>query len=87
MNYLNFKTEYLELCQKFGRNTNRKIINDLNKDIAEFEYRIDAIKDKINLNGFAYLYGEVQTKKTLLTYVRELELTNILKTELTTKNN
>jgi hypothetical protein len=83
MDYLNFKTEYLELCQRFGRDTKRKIVNDLNKDIAELQYRIDAIKDKIDLNGFTYLYGEIQTKKTLRTYMNELELTNILKTELT----
>lgn len=84
MSYLNFKSEYLRLCEKFGRDTSRKIANDLRKDIIELEYRINAIEPVLRLKPFTYLYGEKCTLSTLEVMQTELEFTKQLLHE--TKN-
>lgn len=82
MDYLEFKKEYLRLCEVFGRDTNRKIKNDLNNDVKELEYRIASLEPRIETNGFAYLYGELHTRKMLDVIKRELKFTNQLITEI-----
>jgi hypothetical protein len=82
MNYENYKEQYLDLCQKFGRDTKRKIKNDLEKDSRELNYRIDYLKPKIIVGGQAYLYGEIYTKYELSMLEQELQFTNQLITEL-----
>ena len=80
--YQSFKSEYLDLCQKFGRDTNRKIKNDLKKDAIELADCIKFITPKIEEKGFCYLYGEIQYRKDLKKYIQELEYTNQLLNEL-----
>lgn len=77
-----FKTEYLELCSKFGRDTNRKIKNDLKKDVNELMWRIEVIKPQLELKGFAMLLGELHTKRHLRKYEQELMYSNQLISEL-----
>ena len=82
MTYQEFKDDYLRLCEKFGRDTKRKIKNDLKNDIKELEYRIESIKPRLSVNAFTYLYGELHTKRNLLKYEQELKFTNQLISEL-----
>ena len=82
MNYLDFKNEYLRLCEKFERNTNRKIKNDLKNDAKELQYRIDAIEPQIKRKCFGYLYGELHKRITLNRIKTELKFTNQLLTEI-----
>lgn len=82
MNYENYKEQYLDLCQKFGRDTKRKIKNDLKNDVKELEYRIESIKPRLAVKVCVYLYGELHTKRDLFRYEQELQFTNQLITEL-----
>lgn len=82
MNYQNFKEEYLRLCKEFGRDTKRKIKNDLKKEVEELEYRIEHIKDKLRSFDIAYLYGERYTQRELSILEIELKFTNQLITEI-----
>lgn len=82
MNYQEFKEEYLELCQIFGRDTKRKIKNDLKKDITEYQYRIEYIEPKILSRGACYLYGELYTRTDLNKYKKDLEFSKQLISEL-----
>ena len=82
MNYANYKKEYLDLCQKFERDTKRKILNDLKKDVQELTYRIESIRESIITSGYAYLYGEIYTKYDLSMLEQELKFTNQLISEL-----
>jgi hypothetical protein len=85
MNYSNFKSDYLETFQYFGRDTKRKQINTLNDDVNELEYRIENITTLLIGKDYAHFYGEIVTEKTLRELKRELTNTNILLTEI--KNN
>lgn len=78
MSYSDFKTEYLYMCQKYGRDTNRKIINDLSKDVDELVYRIEYIKPRIEIEGIAMMYGEIYTRRKLRDMETELEFTKTL---------
>lgn len=80
--YQSFKKEYLELCQRFGRDTKRKIKNDLSKDAKELQWRIDYLEPKIESETVAWLYGEIYTHRELREYQLELEYTNQLISEL-----
>lgn len=80
--YQSFKKEYLELCQRFGRDTKRKIKNDLKKDANELQWRIDYLKPKIKSETVAWLYGEIYTHRELREYEQELKYTNQLLTEI-----
>ena len=82
MTYQEFKNDYLNLCSKFGRDTKRKILNDLKKDVQELTYRIESIKESIITSGYAYLYGEIYTKYDLSMLEQELQFTNQLISEL-----
>lgn len=82
MEYLEFKNEYLRLCEMFGRDTKRKTMNDLKSDVKELEYRIDAIEPQVFAKGYGYLYGERHTNTTLRELKTELEFTNKLLTEI-----
>lgn len=82
MDYLEFKKEYLRLCETFGRDTKRKIKNDLKNDVKELEYRIESIKPRLAVNVCVYLYGELHTKRDLFRYEQELKFTNQLITEI-----
>ncbi len=82
MTYQEFKNDYLNLCKKFGRDTKRKIKNDLEKDVKELEYRIESIKPRLAVKVCVYLYGELHTKRDLFRYEQELQFTNQLITEL-----
>ena len=82
MTYQEFKNDYLNLCLKFGRDTKRKILNDLKKDVQELTYRIESIKEGIITSGYAYLYGEIYTKYDLSMLEKELQFTNQLILEL-----
>lgn len=72
MEYLTFKNEYPY------RDTKRKIQNDLNSDVKELEYRINAVEPQIKAKGFGYLYGEVYRVKELNELKTELKFTNQL---------
>ena len=80
--YQSFKTEYLDLCQKFGRDTKRKIKNDLSKDVKELEYRIEHVKPRVETKGWCYLYGQFHSKRELKKYEQELMYTNQLLSEI-----
>lgn len=82
MSYQEFKEEYLELCSMFGRDTTRKIKNDLMKDVKELEYRIESIEVDITLEGACYLYGQLHTRTELKKYKTELEFSKQLISEL-----
>ncbi len=82
MDYLEFKKEYLRLCEIFGRDTKRKIKNDLKNDVKELEYRIESIKPRLAVKACIYLYGELHTKRDLFRYEQELKFTNQLITEI-----
>lgn len=82
MEYVNFKNDYLRLCNEFGRDTKRKIANDLKSDVKELEYRIDAIEPQVKAKGYGYLYGERHNNTTLRELKNELEFTNKLLTEI-----
>lgn len=83
-NYLKFKSEYLRLCKKFGRDTNRKIKNDLKNDAKELQYQIDSLEPRLEtgLVYMVYLYGILHTKGDLYRIKSELEYTNQLLTEI-----
>jgi hypothetical protein len=72
MNYQIFKSEYPY------RDTKRKIQNDLNSDIRELVYRINAIEPQIKAKGIGYLYGTMYTNRDLNELKKELEFTNQL---------
>jgi hypothetical protein len=76
MDYLTFKQLYPY------RDTKRKIQNDLNSDIKELEYRINAIEPQIELRGSARLYGELYGNRALSELKRELKFTKQLLKEL-----
>lgn len=80
--YESFKAEYLYLCEKFGRDTKRKIKNDLDKDVKELEYRIKAIKPILEVKPITYLYGELHSRRHLRKYEQELIFTKQLISEL-----
>ena len=82
MNYSNFKSEYLRIADKFGRDTNRKIINDLKKDAAELQYQIDSLESRLEAKPMVYLYGNLHTKGDLYRIKSELEYTKKLLTEI-----
>ena len=82
MNYSNFKSEYLRIADKFGRDTNRKIINDLKKDVAELQYQIDSLEPRLEANPRVYLYGIVHSIGDLYRIKSELEYTKKLLTEI-----
>ena len=75
-NYLDFKSEYPY------RDTKRKIQNDLNRDIKELEYRINAIEPQIEAKGYGYLYGVTYWNRDLNEIKTELEYCNQLLTEI-----
>lgn len=81
-NYLEFKSEYLRLAEKFGRDTNRKIKNDLKSDVKELQYQIDSLETRLELKPMVYLYGILHTKRDLYRIKTELEYTNQLLTEI-----
>jgi hypothetical protein len=81
-NYLEFKSEYLRLCEKFGRDTNRKIKNDLKNDAKELQYQIDSIESRLEVKPMVYLYGILHTRGDLYRIKSELEYTNQLLTEI-----
>jgi hypothetical protein len=82
MDYLEFKAEYLELCEKFGRDTKRKIANDLKKDIKELEYRIEYLEPQIRLKGVARMYGVLYGQRDLKQIKTELENSKQLLNEI-----
>ena len=82
MNYQEFKNDYLNLCKYFGRDTNRKIKNDLKKDAKELEYKIDYLKPILEVKSITYLYGELHTKRDISMLEQELKFTNQLISEL-----
>ena len=82
MSYQVFKSEYLYLCSRHGRDTNRKIANDLKKDIKELEYRIEYLQPKIKEKGYARMYGDVYTPMHLREMQTELEFSKQLLTEI-----
>ena len=71
-NYQTFKSEYPY------RDTKRKVQNDLNSDVKELEYKIEAIDSQIKVKGFARLYGEVYFTRDLNVIQQELKFTNQL---------
>lgn len=82
MSYKEFKEEYLELCSMFGRDTTRKIKNDLKKEIAEWQYRIEYIEPAILSKGWCYLYGDLHTRIDLRKLKENLEFSKQLISEL-----
>jgi hypothetical protein len=82
MDYLNFKNEYLNLCARFDRDTKRKIKNDLNSDVIELQYQINAIEPQVKAKGYGYLYGEPHSGVTLRKIKLDLEYTKQLLTEI-----
>lgn len=82
MEYLEFKNEFLRLCDMFGRNTKRKIANDLKSDVTELEYQIKYIEPQVKAKGYGYLYGELHNDATLRMLKDELKFTNKLLTEI-----
>lgn len=82
MEYLEFKNEYLRLCAKFGRDTNRKIKNDLKNDVKELQYQIDSLESRLEVKPMVYLYGILHTKGDLYRIKSELEYTKQLLTEI-----
>jgi len=81
-NYSKFKSEYLRLCEKFGRDTNRKIKNDLENDAKELLYQIASLESRLEVKPMVYLYGILHTKVDLFRIKRELKFTNQLLTEI-----
>jgi len=82
MDYQAFKTEYLSLSERFGRDTKRKIKNDLNNDVKELEYQIASLEPRLELKPCVYLYGIMHTKRDLYRIKNELEYTKQLLTEI-----
>ena len=82
MNYETFKTEYLDLSKRFGRDTNRKIANDLKNDVKELEYQIASLEPRLELKPCVYLYGIMHTMRDLYRIKSELEYTKQLLTEI-----
>jgi hypothetical protein len=82
MDYLKFKSEYLSLCARFGRDTKRKIKNDLNNDVKELEYQIASLEPRLELKPCVYLYGIMHTIRDLYRIKRELEYTKQLLKEI-----
>ncbi len=75
--------EYLKFKQMYPyRDTRRKVQNDLNSDIKELEYRINAVEPQIKLRGIGRLYGELYTTIELNELKRELEYTKQLLKEI-----
>lgn len=82
MNYLDFKIDYINLCEGVGRNTKTKIKNDLKKDINELEFKIDHLQSEIDRRGFARMYGVIYFKLDLDDIIKELEFSKKLLVEL-----
>lgn len=81
-NYQTFKNEYLNLCTRFGRDTKRKIKNDLNNDVKELEYQIEHLAPRLNIKVYTYLYGRIHNRQDLCRIKTELEYTKQLLTEI-----
>jgi hypothetical protein len=82
MDYSKFKSEYLNLCARFGRDTKRKIANDLKSDVKELEYQIASLEPRLEVNPTAYLYGELHTRTKLRKIKTELQFSKQLLTEI-----
>ena len=82
MDYSNFKSEYLDLCARFGRDTKRKVMNDLKSDVKELEYQIASLEPRLSVKPFAYLYGEIHSNVTLRKIKTELQFSKQLLTEI-----
>lgn len=82
MSYEKFKQEYLSLSERFGRDTKRKITNDLKSDVKELEYQIASLEPRLELKPIVYLYGIMHTIGDLYRIKSELKYTKQLITEL-----
>lgn len=82
MDYQLFKADYIDLCNRFGIDTNRKIKNDLKKGIKELEYRIEYLQPQIEQKGHARMYGDIYTPMHLKQMQTELEFSKQLLTEI-----
>ena len=82
MDYSIFKSEYLNLCTRFGRDTKRKIANDLKSDVKELEYQIASLEPRLNVDPRVWLYGELHSKRDLHRIKTELQFSKQLLTEI-----
>lgn len=81
MDYSKFKSEYLDLCARFGRDTKRKVMNDLKNDVKELEYQITSLEPRLEVDPRVWLHGILHSKRDLHRIKTELQFTKQLLTE------